>query len=255
MKFDYGLKSRFDQTAQPPKICDWYDGWIEEAEEMKIRIVSDTHWNAELKVDENGVCSSPIMTGCKRPMNFTKLSIKRWQQTVQPTDFVWHLGDVINGPKREVKAILADLPGRKGLVRGNHDRDKSCGWWMENGFDIAVDHFVFRNILFTHEPANAIVKSNGNRPYGMLEEGLPYDTEINIHGHLHNVWDGFMDEERWKRDKELLGIDFKKQLRYPWQRLFAIEYTNYGPVELNEFLAHPQRYQATGPKAVEDGGL
>ena len=101
-------------------IKDWYDGWIEEAEEMKIKIVSDTHWN-----EKDG---SPMRTHCLRPSDYTKTSIKRWQTTVQPTDFVWHLGDVINGPKREVKAILADLPGRKGLVRGNHDRDKSCGW-------------------------------------------------------------------------------------------------------------------------------
>lgn len=206
---------------------------------MKIRIVSDTHWN-----EKDG---SPMRTHCLRPSDYTKKSIKRWQTVVQPTDFVWHLGDVINGPKREVKAILADLPGRKGLVRGNHDRDKPASWWMENGFEVAVDHFVFRNILFTHEPANAIVKSNGNRPYEMLEEGLPYGAEINIHGHLHNIWDGFMDEARYQRDKELLGIDFKKQLRYPWQRLFSIEYTEYGPVELNEFLAHPKRYRAIGP--------
>lgn len=211
---------------------------------MKIKIVSDTHWN-----EKDG---SPMRTHCLRPLDYTQKSLKRWNQVVAPTDLVIHLGDVINGPKREVKSILNSLNGRKIHVRGNHDRDKSCAWWMENGMNLSVDYFVFRNILFTHEPANAIIKSNGNRPYDMLEEGLPYGAEINIHGHLHNIWDGFIDEQRYQRDKELLGIDFKKQLRYPWQRLFAIEYTNYGPVGLDDFLARPDKYQATGPKVIEE---
>ena len=213
---------------------------------MKTRIISDTHWNAERKA------TSPIMTGCKRPLDFTKMSIKKWQHSVQPTDFVWHLGDVINGPKKEVKAILADLPGRKGLVLGNHDRDKPCAWWMDNGFDVAVNFAVIRDtILLTHEPANAIIRSNGNRPYESLEAypemgevGLPFDCKVNIHGHLHNVWDGFMDEERYLRDRELMHVDFKVQLKHPWQRLFAFEYTGGGPIELSEFLAHPHKYKS-----------
>jgi calcineurin-like phosphoesterase family protein len=210
---------------------------------MKIRIVSDTHWN-----EKDG---SPMRTHCMRPLDYTQRSFKRWNHVVRPEDLVIHLGDVINGPKREVKAILDSLNGRKILVRGNHDRDKTCKWWMENGFDFAADSFVLRNVLFTHEPANAIVKSNGNRPYDMLDEGLPGGAEINIHGHLHNIWDGFHSEERLQRDAALIGIDFTKQLKYPWQRLFAIEYTEYGPVDLDEFLAHPEKYQATGPRIKE----
>lgn len=121
---------------------------------MTLLVVSDTHWN-----EKDG---SPMRTHCLRPENYTQLSLKRWRERVRPTDTVIHCGDVINGPKREVKAILESLPGRKIHVRGNHDRDKSCGWWMENGMDLSVDSFAFRGVLFTHEPANAIVKSNGN---------------------------------------------------------------------------------------------
>lgn len=225
------------------KIRDWYDDYIEEAEDMTLFVVSDTHWN-----EKDG---SPMRTHCLRPENYTQLSLKRWRERVKPTDTVIHCGDVINGPKREVKAILESLPGRKIHVRGNHDREKSCAWWMENGMHLSVDSFVLRGVLFTHEPANAIIKSNGNRPYDMLEEGLPLDCHTNVHGHLHNVFDGFMDEERYQRDKALLGIDFKKQLQYPWQRLFAIEYTDYAPVSLDKFLAHPEKYQATGPKVKD----
>jgi hypothetical protein len=69
-----------------------------------------------------------------------------------------------------------------------------------------------------------------------------------VHGHLHNIWDGFMDEKRFERDEKLMGFDWKTRLKYPWQRLFASEYTDYSPVELQEFLAHPEKYQATGPR-------
>lgn len=203
-------------------------------------IISDTHWNAKP--------TSAIIQKCLRPENFTELSLKRWNQTVRPEDTVIHLGDVVNGPKREAKAILDSLNGRKIHVRGNHDREKSCKWWMENGFDVSVDFFVQNGVLFTHEPANAIYSGQG-KPYdSLLDETLPLDCHTNVHGHLHNIWDGFIDPERYQRDKALLGIDFLKQLRYPWQRLFAFEYTNYFPVSLEKFLAHPEKYQADGPR-------
>lgn len=209
---------------------------------MKTRIITDTHFN-HLK----------LATWCQRPEGFTGTVIRNWQTQVQPTDLVIHCGDVIIGPKRHVKDILSVLPGRKILVRGNHDRDKSCQWWMENGFDFACDFFELRGVLFTHEPANAIIKSNGFAPYDQIEsDELPFKCEINIHGHLHNIWDGFMDQARFERDKELMGFDWKTRLKYPWQRLLALEYTDYRPVELNEFLAHPERYQATGPRKKKD---
>jgi len=205
---------------------------------MNKYIISDTHFNWTNRP-----------THCVRENGFSERTERNWQQLVQPNDLVIHLGDFLIGPKRLAKEILARLPGKKWLVRGNHDRDKSCSCWIEQGFDACVDYFVMNNILFTHEPANAIIRSDGNSPYEALDGlGLPFGCEINIHGHLHNVWDGFFDEKRMRRDQELLGIDFRKQLKYPWQRLFALEYTDYRPVELNKFLAHPERYQATGPK-------
>lgn len=207
---------------------------------MKYRVISDTHFNHE-----------KLTTHMKsRPENFSELIERNWNQAMGPGDVMIHLGDFLVGSKSQAKNILARLKGKKWLIRGNHDRDKPCAWWVDQGFDMCVDSFVLRDILFTHEPANAIIKSNGNRPYEMLDEGLPFDAKVNIHGHLHDVWDGFIDEKRWARDKELLGIDFKEQLRYPWQRLFALEYTNYRPVELNEFLAHPKKYRADGPNRI-----
>jgi calcineurin-like phosphoesterase family protein len=207
---------------------------------MNFYIIADTHLKHE-----------KMKTYCQRPSNFTEVEHRNIMNTVTEKDTLIHLGDVGTGKYQDWEWMIQAWPCRKILVRGNHDRARTCSWWMEHGFDFACDSFVLRNVLLTHEPANAVIKSNGNRPYGALEEGLPEGCVLNVHGHLHNIWDGFHSPERIERDKELLGIDFTKRLKHPWQRLFALEYTNYAPVEMQKFLAHPERYQATGPRNVE----
>jgi len=220
-------------------VQSWDNETIEEAQHVNFYLISDTHFNHQ-----------KLETYCMRPENFTDLIVKRWSETVKPEDVVIHLGDVAIGRKPLAVEILRSLPGRKWLIRGNHDRDKSCGWWVENGFDAACDQMVFRHCLLTHEPANAVIRAGGFLPYEpSAYDGLPEGCELNIHGHLHNIWDGFHSPERLERDKELLGIDPTKQLKHKWQRLFAVEYTDYRPVEFNKFVGNPDRYKARGPNA------
>ncbi len=157
-----------------------------------------------------------------------------------------HLGDVQIGKKSDW--IMPSLPGRKILIRGNHDRQWSNTRWMQAGFDFACDSMQFRSCLLTHEPANAVINSNGYKPYGAVEWGLPQGCLLNIHGHLHNMWHGFHKPERIARDKEMLHEDYTKKLKHPWQRLFAVEYTDYRPVEFDKFVSNPDKYQARGPK-------
>jgi calcineurin-like phosphoesterase family protein len=210
---------------------------------MNFYLISDTHLKHE-----------NMKTYCLRPSDFTERIHKNIMNTVKPEDTLIHLGDVGIGKHDAWEWMVQLWPCRKILIRGNHDRNHSCSWWMEKGgFDFACDSMVLRNVLLTHEPANAVIKSDGHRAYGALEEGLPEGCELNVHGHLHNIWDGFHRPERIERDKELLGIDFTKRLKHSWQRLFAIEYTDYRPVEFGKFISHPDKYQARGPKKVEDG--
>jgi calcineurin-like phosphoesterase family protein len=174
---------------------------------MNVYLISDTHFNHQ-----------NIATYCQRPSDFTERIIRNWNNTVTANDVVIHLGDVQIGQKSQW--IIPSLNGRKVLVRGNHDRDKSNMWWMENGFDFSCDSMIFRGMWLTHEPAKA------------LPEGCLY----NLHGHLHNIWHGFRPDR---------GAEPTK-LHNPWQRLFAIEYTDYRPVEFDKFVSHPKKYLATG---------
>lgn len=183
---------------------------------MKTFLISDTHLN-----------HSKIATYCDRPENFTEIILNRWNQRVTPADTVIHLGDVAIGKKQFIAPQIRQLNGRKILVRGNHDQHGSVSWWMDNGFDFACDALAFRGLWLTHHPARR----------------LPYGCILNIHGHLHNLWNGFHPNGG---KNENLGKN--GALDFPWQRLFAIEYTNYFPIEIDEFVDHPDKYQSRKPK-------
>lgn len=179
---------------------------------MSVYLISDTHFNHD-----------NIATYCDRPRDFTDIILRNWRATVRPEDLVIHLGDVLIGKRTSANKILSSLPGRKVLVRGNHDQHSGCSWWMDNGFDFACDAMVFRRCWLTHKPSGS----------------LPEGCDVNIHGHLHNIWHGFAPD-----GPSALKI---YSLRNPWQRLFAIEYTGYSPVEFQKFLANAERYQSAGP--------
>lgn len=179
---------------------------------MKYFLVSDTHFKHE-----------NMRTYCDRPPDFTEQIIKNWHERVKPEDTVIHLGDVAIGGVACWDWIIPSLPGKKILVRGNHDRQRSTSWWAGHGFDFACDGLRFRNCWLTHEPDTS--RAGG--------------CDLNIHGHLHNIWHGFHPDDE---------TTTPRKLNNPWQRLFAIEYTNYCPVEFDEFVMHPDKYQARGPK-------
>ena len=166
-------------------------------------LISDTHFNHDR-----------IATYCNRPENFTDLIIRRWQEIVKPEDLVIHLGDVAIGNRRKVKDILAELPGKKILVLGNHDRMHGPDWWMSQGFSFACQAMVYRNCWLTHEPEQADV--------------LPFGCELNLHGHLHNFQREVHPNYRAKS----------------FHRLFAVEYTNYRPVNFDKFVHQPDRFKS-----------
>lgn len=162
-----------------------------------------------------------MKTYCDRPADFTEILIRNWHNTVTPEDLVIHLGDVAIGHLSDWQWIIPSLPGRKILIRGNHDDNRSCDWWMKNGFELACDGMIYRGWWLTHKPASA----------------LPEGTMGNICGHLHNIWHGFSSHQ----DEQFGG-----KLKHSWQRLFAVEYTNYLPVEFDKFVSHPDKYLARG---------
>jgi calcineurin-like phosphoesterase family protein len=128
---------------------------------MKIWIISDTH------IDHR----SMIRT-CGRPENFSRTILRNWEKKVENKDLVIHLGDLAWGHNDEGLKKLLKMPGKKILVRGNHD-PKSLEAYMDLGFAFACDEFVMNvegvRMLFTHRPR------------------IGHTFDINVHGHEHDV--------------------------------------------------------------------
>ena len=92
--------------------------------------------------------------------------VKRWNETVKPTDKVYHLGDVVIN--RRALHILHRLNGDKVLIKGNHDIFK-----MED----YTPHF--REIRAYHVMNGMILSHIPLHPDSLGRFGT------NIHGHLH----------------------------------------------------------------------
>ncbi len=95
--------------------------------------------------------------------------IAGWNKTVDDTDTVYVLGDF--GAEGREAEILAQLKGRKLLVKGNHDMKtndqyRSLGFAEVYDVPIIVDGFW----IFSHDALYV----NTNMPYA------------NIFGHVHN---------------------------------------------------------------------
>jgi calcineurin-like phosphoesterase family protein len=130
--------------------------------------------------------------------------IEAWKKHVQPDDIVWVLGDVsVSNPKGAL-ITLADLPGRKRLVAGNHDpvhpMHRDAPKWAAKY--AAVFEYVapFARIkvcgveaLLSHFPYERDRNEETRYPQWRLPDlGLPL-----LHGHTHSI------EKTWPGTKEV----------------------------------------------------
>lgn len=146
-----------------------------------------------------------IIRHCNRPFahreQMDDALLDAWESTVGPDDTVLCGGDVALagalGPK-DIERIRR-LPGRKLLVRGNHDFDRR-GRPAETGFDQAAMAALVRSdppLIVTH-----------------LSLGPLPDGHANVYGHVHN-----------------------NAPLYPGPRINAcVEHTGYKPLALEDVL-------------------
>ena len=120
--------------------------------------------------------------------------IDRYQSVVQPEDTVLWLGDVAFygvGELARVQQMLARLPGRKILLRGNHDLRHGLNWWITAGFDVVMDgplRFGLdgRTVVAAHMPPWGVPHVRG--PDARHPEMRPVlrPGEVLLHGHTHS---------------------------------------------------------------------
>jgi calcineurin-like phosphoesterase family protein len=174
-------------------------------------LVSDTHFG------HAGVCrfTHPDDVTVKLrpwtdPDEMDEEMIRRWNETVRPSDKVYHLGDVVIN--RRALKTLHRLNGDKVLIRGNHDifRDDE---YREYFRELRAYH-VLNGMILSHIP---------------VHEASIGRFGTNIHGHLHA-----------SRVKRARGVDAKtgavlygteNDVRY---HCVCVEQTDFRPILLED---------------------
>ena len=77
----------------------------------KILFTSDLHFGHEKVAGYRGFGSAE---------EHDDAIAERWRETVSPRDTVWILGDLAMSSPRAALELLAELPGQKHLIAGNH---------------------------------------------------------------------------------------------------------------------------------------
>ena len=132
---------------------------------MNVFITADTHFS------HVGICKFLNEDGTKlRPWDdvneMDEEMVKRWNETVRPTDKVYHLGDVVIN--RRALTILDRLNGDKVLIRGNHDIFKLKDYTTY--FRDVRGYHVLDKMILSHIPIHPDSKGR---------------FISNVHGHLH----------------------------------------------------------------------
>jgi len=98
--------------------------------------------------------------------------LRNWANTVTSADTILHLGDVVFSNVDYWIEELSHMPGRKLLIKGNHDHSRTVKK-LKKVFEI-IDPFVQEfdrdKIFFSHYP----------------DQKFEVDWDLNIHGHIHN---------------------------------------------------------------------
>jgi len=131
-----------------------------------VFLVSDTHFG------HLGMCKFTQNDGVTKlrpwtdPEEMDEAMVKMWNETVKPTDKVYHLGDVVIN--RKALSIMHRLNGDKVLIRGNHDIFRDTEYRVH--FRELRAYHVLNGMILSHIPLH---------PESLGRFG------VNIHGHTH----------------------------------------------------------------------
>jgi calcineurin-like phosphoesterase family protein len=151
---------------------------------MAIFFTSDTHFGhgGALGLYRRPFPSVAAMNECL---------VERWNDTVGPSDEVWHLRDFAIRQRAEVVAqLLARLNGRKHLLAGNNDPPATTemGNWKSvepyreievDGVPLVLCHYPFRS---WHGMGKGWVNLHGHSHGRMKPQARQFDVGVDVWG-------------------------------------------------------------------------
>lgn len=134
-----------------------------------IFFTSDQHF-----FHANAIANSKRRFSDVEEMN--EVLIRNWNESVQPEDEIYILGDfTMKGPGFAMRALKV-LNGKKYLVRGNHDR-----FWDKSTFDFSLLEWVKDYHILKYKDIYFVLFH-----YPILSWNHMYRGSIHLHGHQHN---------------------------------------------------------------------
>jgi calcineurin-like phosphoesterase family protein len=178
-----------------------------------VFLVSDTHFG------HMGVCKFTRDDGFTKlrpwdnPEEMDEAMVKAWNETVKPTDKVYHLGDVVIN--RKALKIMRRLNGDKILIKGNHDIFRPEDY-APHFRDVRAYH-VMNGMILSHIP---------------LHPSAMYRFGTNIHGHLHS-------------NRVMKDNGYGKEVIDPTYHCVCVEHTDFKPILFEEVI---NKIEAEGGK-------
>ena len=135
-----------------------------------------------------------IIAFCNRPFKsageMDATLIKNWNNTIEPNDEVYILGDFTMGSAEDAHRYLSCLQGKKYFIRGNHDKFLDKFEPYMDDFEWVKDYFVLRAGGFEWKKKHRVLEYEGKRVvlfhYPILEWDCYFRGAIHLYGHIHN---------------------------------------------------------------------
>ncbi len=161
--------------------------------------------------------------------------IRKWNEQVTVKDEVYILGDFSVAKGEDTNSILAQLSGRKYLIRGNHDRyleDKSFKQeyfeWVKPYAEIRDNN---RKVVLSHYPVfcyHGQYKRSGDKP-----------TTYMLYGHVHDTHDEILVNKfimETRRTQVMSKYDTEPKF-IPCQMINCFcMFSDYTPISLDEWI-------------------
>lgn len=156
---------------------------------------------------------------------------EKWNSKITNGDTVYILGDIaMRGTNEELIALVAQLKGRKVLIKGNHDDVSDMRY--KNVFEEIYDYKEITD--YVDQDAYKLVLSH----YPILMWNGQHRGIIHLYGHTHNTYENeFYQECLRKLNMEML---MRSEKCYDIARAYNVgcmmPYMNYEPRTLKEIL-------------------
>jgi calcineurin-like phosphoesterase family protein len=119
-----------------------------------------------------------------RPVGHTEEILSRWRARVGLNEPVLLLGDIVISNDSALFDAIAALPGRKVLLRGNHDTQSSLWFGRALGMEVIAAKRPHKNC--PRGEAISLPWQGARLQLSHIPRSWHDDTwDINVHGHIH----------------------------------------------------------------------